>query len=165
MPWTALFVCRRVTQPDSCPAAKEPGRHRRGEIISIKPNVSPPPNGFKHTHSQFTFIYITDIDDSRTLAALQERFLQPHEDDTDPDNPVKYGRKRVFIAVSDLAAPRRRRAWNDGAQQYQGWDDVTWNVFRNNWLKRRPANTVPRGKGNPADDDLDDADGISEIIT
>ena len=72
------------------------------------------------------------------------------------------GRKVVFISVSELAAPRRRRAWAKEDSLYQGWDDVDFQIFEDNWIKRRKKDDVPIGRGNPADDDVDDANGRSK---
>lgn len=164
MAWIALFTCRRVTQPDDCPDKQNRGRHRRGEIISIKQVDAVPGGGFKYTHSQFTYIFVTDIPDDISKDELEEQFLRPHWDDTDPDNPIWYGRKFWFISLKTMPPPRLRRAWDDQHAQYQGWDDVIWPVFNNSWFKKRPPNTVPQGRGNPADDDADDTSGIQEAV-
>ena len=73
---------------------------------------------------------------------------------------LNLSRKRIFISVSDLVAPRRARAWNKDSGTYQGWDDVDFDVFINNWIKRRPKDAQPISEGDPADDDIDDAAGI-----
>jgi hypothetical protein len=78
MPWIARLTVIKKTKGHVLDPNSEPGRHRRGEVVSIKEVPSIPTQGVDtFDHRTFVYVYVTDIPDSRTIQQLKERVLEP----------------------------------------------------------------------------------------
>jgi len=159
MPWTAQLLVMKRTKDHSIAPAKDWGRHRRGEIIDILDWTGKPKLG-NAADPNFVNIYITGVPATWSLQRLKEKILQPHVHNLEflqDGTPKDLGRKKYFIPISVIPAVKLAQL------KTEGWTSATWAQVRN-LMKRRLHNAVLGNSGDPADDDAEDAFGVSEDI-